>query len=339
MERELDALGVRGSRQPGAIEFEASIAQGATLTRRARTPTRLLLTIAEGPAVHARQLADLIGSTDWTPFLRRDTTVKLHITTRDSKLRFKDRIQRTAERALKGVQRRLPPGPSADQRLHIRLADDRARLALDAGGELLHRRGWRQDTGKAPLRENLAACLLFAAGYTGDEVLLDPFCGVGTIPIEAALLASGRSAFSDREMAWRSWHGVSDLPVAPPPAMTAPCAIIGSDKSETAIGRAQANAGRAAADVRWQTSDIAELEPPAPSGLIVTNPPYGRRLGQSVDGVYRAFGRTLRARFDGWRVLFLCPNRALAGLVDQRAERLTTFSNGGARVGIWVLGA
>ena len=101
MEREFDGLGIHGTPEPGAIEFEASIAEGTALTRRTRTPTRLLLTVAEGPAVHARQLADLIGNTDWTPFLKRNTTIKLHITTRDSKLRFKDRIQRTAERALK----------------------------------------------------------------------------------------------------------------------------------------------------------------------------------------------------------------------------------------------
>jgi putative N6-adenine-specific DNA methylase len=82
---------------------------------------------------------------------------------------------------------------------------------------------------------------------------------------------------------------------------------------------------------------VAQIEAPADTGLVVCNPPYGKRLGQSVDGVYRALGRTLRGPLKEWRAMFLCPNRKLASLVDRRVERLTTFSNGGSRVGIWTI--
>jgi putative N6-adenine-specific DNA methylase len=334
---ELQGLGIHGTIEPGAIGFEASLQDGAELTRLCRTPTRLLLTMAEGDVRSTQQLASLVRSVDWSQTLRRGTEVKLHISTRDSKLRFKDRIQRTMERAIINVQRSLKPGPTHPQRLHIRIADDRCRLALDAGGELLHRRGWRKDTGAAPIRENLGAALLIAAGYTGDEVLLDPFCGVGTLPIEAAFIASKRSPFVGRSMAWGVWMGLSDRPTQMHQSPAPPLPIFGSDKEEIAIERCRANAARAGVQVRWSVSDVAQIEAPADTGLVVCNPPYGKRLGQSVDGVYRALGRTLRGPLKEWRAMFLCPNRKLASLVDRRVERLTTFSNGGSRVGIWTI--
>ncbi len=343
MDRELRELGVEGELEPGAIVFDAPLQTGADLTTQARTPARLLLRVAEAPVSNTRQLGDLIRAVDWSTHLHRDSEIKVHITTRDSKLRFKDRIQRTVDQSLGAARRKLhrgPRGPGPEQRLHVRVAEDRVRLALDAGGELLHRRGWRLETGKAPLRENLAASLLVAAGWCGDEALVDPFCGVGTIPIEAALLGAGRSPFVGRTMAWTTWPALKDHPhSAPEPhSITQPrLPILGVDKEETAIERACSNARRAHVELDWHTSDVAKLEAPSESGLVVSNPPYGRRLGQSVDGVYRAFGRTLRTRFEGWRAMFLAPNQGLAHKVDRDAERLTTFLHGGSRVGIWVI--
>jgi putative N6-adenine-specific DNA methylase len=342
VDRELRQFSVEGQLQPGAISFEASQAQALELALKARTPTRILQVIGRGPAHSGDQLMKLIRSLDWSGHLFRDSTVKLAVSFRESNIRHKQALERKVSRALREVQRGLKRHGrlKLTQRLQVRVVDNEAQLSLDAGGELLHRRGWRQDTGRAPMRENFAASLLVAAGWTGDEPLVDPFCGVGTIPIEATLIASGRSPHLGRAFAFLEWPGLVDAPALPtkPTAPTkAPALIIGSDKEQQAIERSQANASRAAVNIDWQVQDVAALGSPASTGLIVTNPPFGRRLGNDVGGVYAAFGRSLRAEFQGWRVLFLAPRLALAQKVHRRCERLTTFQMGGSRVGVYVL--
>ena len=111
--------------------------------------------------------------------------------------------------------------------------------------------------------------------------------------------------------------------------------VCSSQSSPVAAADAQARA--AGVSVRWQHLDVREVEPPAPTGVVVTNPPYGRRLGENVRGVYVTFGHVLRERFAGWRAVFLSPTPDLARRVDRHAERITAFSNGGTKVGVYGL--
>ena len=113
--------------------------------------------------------------------------------------------------------------------------------------------------------------------------------------------------------------------------------VFGSDHQAQAIATSNANARRAGVTVPFRLLDVAEIQAPAVVGTIVTNPPYGERLGVSVDEVYATFGRVLRERFGSWRVVFLAPDRRMALKVDERVERVVQFKNGGLSVGVWTV--
>jgi putative N6-adenine-specific DNA methylase len=318
---------------PGGVRIDAPLAEGLGLARTLRTPARMLLELATGRARSLQDLGDLVASIDWTPFL--DPRMPIDVQVNGSRLGRRDVVEKKVVHVLAATLRKGRPGaPLPEQGVFVRVADE-VSISLDVGG-LLHKRGWRTEQGKAPLRENLAACLLVAAGFTGDCPLLDPFCGSGTIAIEGALMAASRSPFTrDRVFASDAW------PCAPRPAGSRSGrhgAIAGSDSSATEIDRARRNATRAGVDISFDVLRIDEITPRGAAGLVVANPPYGERLGKDVRGVYAAFGRVLRERFSDWDVVFLAPDDRLAGHVAGAAP-LTTFQNGGLRVGMYVRAA
>jgi putative N6-adenine-specific DNA methylase len=328
---------------PGGVAFDATLELGARLARSLRTPDRLLAELASGPAPTSDQLAALVRKADWRPFIHPLATLEVAVTTRASRVHYRDSAERKVEHAVREALKgpRLPDKggrPRMPQRVQVRIDADRATISVDAGGELLHRRGWRPEGGGAPLRENLAAALLRLAGWHGTEPFVDPFCGSGTLPIEAALLAAGRSPFGGRPFACDEWPGLGPQRREPPRQRSASVVIVGADRDAKALPRALANAERARVDVRWQQIDVSELAPPAPSGTIVTNPPWGLRLApEAVGSVYARFGRAIRERFGGWRVVFLSPHPSLAERVHREATCLTTFTSGGVHIGVWAV--
>ena len=340
---ELSRHGVTGRVEPGAVTFPAPLATGVTLAHTLHTPDRLLLQVTTGAAASYEQLAQLVRRAPWSPLLTRFSNVDVHTSAAGSHLRHRDALTRKVALAIQDVQRGLQPdrrrgrNKAPGQRIHVRIRDDVATVSIDAGGEHLHRRGWRRAQGKAPLRENLAASLLELAGWQSDEALVDPMCGSGTILIEAALKTRSGGPFPDRQLASTVWPGLGrwSRPRPLPRSHTAP--LLGSDRAHEAVLAAEANARRAGVDVDWLQLDLTELEPPAATGLLVTNPPYGKRLGRNVGGVYASLGRLLRGPFSGWRALFLAPDPGLARKVDRRAAALTTFQNGGVRVGVYAV--
>lgn len=341
--RELESLGITGALHPGGVRFDAALADGATLVTRLRTPSRLLVELVTGPARSAEELTALVKRVPWKTYLLPDAKVEVKASTKESRLHFTESVEKKVawlvREALKGprvVER--TPRASVAQRVTVRIEADKATVSLDAGGELLHFRGWRTEQGPASLRENLAACMLYAAGWTGDEPLVDPFCGAGTIPIEAALLASGRSPFVKRTFAWQEWPTLAKHRPKPPAAAPIHVPILGSDRDGRVIATAMANAERAGVEIQWSRLDVADLGPPGPTGLVVCNPPYGKRLGEGSEGrAYQSFGETLRGRFEGWRALFLAPDAGLAYKAHRDAKRLLTFSNGGVKVGMYAV--
>jgi putative N6-adenine-specific DNA methylase len=226
-------------------------------------------------------------------------------------------------------------------RVHARVEDDVVTLSVDSSGELLHRRGYRTDVGEAPLRETLAAGVLALAGWRPDEPLVDPTCGSGTFVIEAALAATGRLPGARRAFACERWPVVDPAAVArlraaerPRPA---PAHLGGSDVDSRAIAAATANAARAgvAGEVRLAVTPVAgAVLPPGPRGLVVANPPYGRRLApRALADIYRAVGAL--ARRGGWRLAILGPDAALAEAAGRPSRRLR-LTNGGVPVGLFL---
>ena len=204
----------------------------------------------------------------------------------------------------------------------VRLVNDQCIISLDTSGELLHRRGHRLETAKAPLRETLAAGLLLAAGWDDTSPLIDPFCGSGTIAIEAALMARHIAPGKDRHYAFMDWPAF-DLHLwqtiyAEASAAELPAAgqILASDGDTGAIRIAQANAERAGvlADIQFSCRSFSAIEPPAGPGWIVTNSPYGVRVSPTHDlrVLYTHLGDVLRSLCPGWQTGMLCASDYLA---------------------------
>jgi len=245
---------------------------------------------------------------------------------------------------------RAEDGEGERSRLLLRVVDGRASLSADVGGELLYRRGWRQETSRAPLRETLAAGVLALAGYVPDQPLRDPVCGSGTLIIEGALVARsvapglGRTFAAERwPRAERDdWTGRRDRLRAQVRPVT-PAAIVGSDVNAGALGTARRNARRAGvlADLKLERADVAAAVAGASApGLVVGNLPYGVRVDarEGLEAFDAALARTLGREFAGWRKALLVDDEArLARAGGGKPDRIHHLVNGGIPVvlGVW----
>jgi 23S rRNA (guanine2445-N2)-methyltransferase / 23S rRNA (guanine2069-N7)-methyltransferase len=232
-------------------------------------------------------------------------------------------------------------------RINVHLSPTEAVLSLDLSGESLHRRGYRLEGGEAPLRENLAAAILLRAKWpeiaAAGGTLVDPMCGSGTLLVEAALMAADIAPGLQRDyygfFGWlgfdrtlwtplvdearrRHEEGLDRLP-----------AIFGFDGDQKAVGKARANARRAgfAGRIAVDRRDLSQLTPPAGKpGLVITNPPYGKRLGEVSELVetYELLGERLRESFAGWQTAVFTGNPELGAHLGLRARRSNVFHNG-----------
>ncbi|HEX9019168.1 MAG TPA: hypothetical protein VF806_08270, partial [Anaerolineaceae bacterium] len=239
------------------------------------------------------------------------------------------------------------PGESPAQLIVVRVAHDHCTISVDTSGELLHRRGYRLATAKAPLRETLAAAMLLATGWDAAHPLVDPFCGSGTIAIEAALLARGippgaLRAGDPSGFAFMQWPGYDaalwqSIVQARQPRLAADCPpILASDRDAGAIRMAQANAERAgvAENITFTCQAVSAITPPPGPGWLVTNPPYGLRVSASKDlrNLYAQLGNVLRAKCPGWQVGILCSDLKLLGQTGLRLDTSFSMVNGGVSV-------
>lgn len=383
--RELEGLGMAGRAEPGGVSWEGDIASVYRANLWLRTATRVLVRIARFRATSFWELERRSASLPWSSVVRPGTAVTFRVTARKSKLYHTDaiaeRLGRSVVAAVSGV--RLDTSGSAvddegetddsaigtgeatpgremaagTQLFVVRISRDELTLSADSSGEPLYRRGYRQAVAKAPMRETLAAAVLMAAGWQPGEALLDPFCGAGTIPLEAALWSAGVApgiASSGRQPrgftfsrwpgfkgeVWRSCIEDARMMARKSELVSAPV-IRGSDRDGGAIAAARANAERAGLTdrVEFVEAAVSALTPPdVGPGWIVTNPPYGVRVGDGSDvrRLYAAFGRAVRERAAGWRLALLSPDPRLDGIVAGEAgvaleERLRT-QNGGIPV-------
>lgn len=242
-----------------------------------------------------------------------------------------------------------PAGESADLAVWLRGSGDRFTVSIDTSGALLHRRGWRTEEGAAPLRETLAAALCLLVGYRGDVPFCDPMCGAGTLVIEAALQALRRAPGLNRSFACERWpsHDPALLQALRAQAQAAErdpadvrvhAPLFGRDRDPQVLAVAQRNAERAgvAHVVRFEVADIvtARLPVGVAPGLILCNPPYGRRIGgRELGGLYRALARFARSS-PGWRLGLLTASHDLARLALRRST-MVPLRNGGLRVGLY----
>jgi putative N6-adenine-specific DNA methylase len=242
---------------------------------------------------------------------------------------------------------------AAGQLFVVRFHRDACTLSADASGELLHRRGYRVAVAKAPLRETLAAALLRASGWRPGHPLLDPFCGAGTIPIEAALIARrippGLASPDLQPRDFRALHWPAartdlwELLVERARAHvreTASHPILASDRDAGAVEAALANARRAgvAADLEIEQKPLSAVEPPPGPGWLVTNPPYGLRVGEAppLRNLYASLGRFARTRLPGWTIALLSADRQLDRQLRIPLTHALRTRNGGIEVRLGV---
>jgi putative N6-adenine-specific DNA methylase len=274
----------------------------------------------------------------------------LRVTCRQSKLYHSDAVVERVHSAIAdrlGAPVRLVAGDDEEadqppQLVVVRLFNNQCTVSVDSSGALLHRRGYRLATAKAPLRETLAAGLVLVSGWDGRAPLLDPFCGSGTIPIEATLWARNIAPGKARRFAFMEWPGfapgvwaetLAAAIAAERPAMSL---LLASDRDAGAIQAAEANATRAgvAAEITFSRQAVSAIAPPPGPGWVVTNPPYGVRVSANKDlrNLYAQFGNVLRAQCPGWRVTFLCNSLPLIGQTRLPVDTTRVWAHGGLRV-------
>ncbi len=351
--QELLDLGVKPKPAgPGTFELDATTRQVYAANLWLRTASRVLVRAATFRATDFAHLLAGAEEVPWEAWLADGVAPVFRVSTRDSKLYHTEAI---AERLHQVVGLPSEDDDQPRQLFVVRVERNTVTISADASGDALHHRAWRTGIGPAPLRTTLAAAMLRACGWDGTVGLVDPFCGVGTIPIEAALLARNLPPGGDRTFAFQDWPSFeagtwasvagAAAAAARPAATTAaadgaevPLVIAGSDRDPEMTALAGANAERAgvAADVTFETRVVAHLRARPGAGLVLTNPPFGKRLGDArLDGLYRRFGTVANQRLAGWDLAVLATDRKLVGLVDRRLRPAARFGQGGLAVTLW----
>lgn len=309
-----------------------------------RIATRILVQIAHAPVQTPDDIYALTLDTEWEKWfgpkerLRVDTSaVRSPMQSLQyCNLRVKDAIcdrLRQREGSRPDVDTVRP-----DAKVHLFLDEHTATLYLDSSGESLFKRGWRHDKGQAPLRENLAAGLLALSGWEPQQPLLDPFCGSGTILIEAAWIALNAPAGLSRPFhferlrnhnprIWRTLKEKARDEIRP----TLDTELIGSDIDTQAIAQAQENLRRARLapdNIRFETQNALALMPPSTPGVIVTNPPYGERLSGEDSDFWYQWSTHLKTHYDAWSVNVISSDLELPLHLKLRPDRRFPVYNG-----------
>jgi len=327
---EADALGLAAARAvPGGVTVTGGWPDVWRANLQLRGASRVLARIGAFRVVHLSQLDKRARKFPWGEVLRRDVPVRVEASCRKSKI-YHDKA--AAQRVETALRESFGVAVTADAAVcvRVRIEDNVCTLSVDTSGELLHRRGYKEAVAKAPMRETLAALFLRECGFDGREPVLDPMCGSGTFPIEAAEIAAQLPAGRARSFAFEqlatfdaaAWQALRDTAMDTRTEPPAEIRFYGSDRDEGAIRMSLANAERAgvAALTGFRHALVADLQrPDGPPGLVMINPPYGGRIGKKATLVtlHGTLGQVLRSRFSGWRVGLVTTDPALA-----RATRL-----------------
>ncbi len=338
---------------PGGVHCSGKLTDAWRINLHSRIASRVLLRIAHSGYKTENDIYDLALGAPWEDWFDVDHTIRVDLTAIKSPLTS---LEFTTLKIKDGVCDRFRDlfgvRPSVNTRTpDMRIAgflDQRTfTLYLDTSGEALFKRGWREDTGDAPLRENLAAGLLRVAGWKPGMVLFDPMCGSGTILAEAAQMLAGIPPGARRRFAFEKFHEFdAEAWMAmkggfkPNPLPTEPT-IFGSDISGDMVVMARNNLQRAGIqfEVPLKQIEAQEVKPPSETpGILLTNPPYGERIGVRGDSTiatdemaqsfFSAFGTTLKQRFAGWSVFLFTADLAVPKLLRLKEARKTPFFNG-----------
>ena len=341
---EMRHLGLQeGRAENGRVRCRGTQADIPRLNLNLRCGQRVLLELGSFPAGDFDALFEGTRALPWENFIPRDGEFPVKGYSLQSALHSVPACQAIVKKA---VARRLGqvygletlPETASRYQIQFSLVKDVATLYLDTSGEALHKRGYRAQGVAAPLRETLAAALVLLSRYRGKDPFCDPFCGSGTIPIEAALIAKNRAPGLDRSFAAQRW---STLPSglwldaaqeAQDKEFHGAYDIWGGDIDPAAVELARHNASLAGVEdcVRFEVADAGKFHRSSEYGQLVTNPPYGERLleKKEAEALYRAFGEAYRTLPPKWRVVVLSSHTEFERCFGRKADKKRKLYNG-----------
>ena len=307
-----------------------------------RTGERVLIVLADFRATTFEELFQGVYNTPLEAYIPKDGAFPVKGHCLNSTLMSVPDCQAIVKKA---ASRRLGekygiswlPETGAKYQLQFSLMNDRAQLFLDTSGPGLHKRGYRANANDAPLRETLAAAMVILTRYRGREFLWDPFCGSGTIPIEAAMIAKNKAPgayrrFSAEAFAWmdpKLWGEVRTE--AKDREIHGNYRILGSDNDPKCVSLAMANARKAGLGdlIDFRDGDATKLSLPCDEGILICNPPYGQRMmeQQSAQRLYAALGRHLKFA-DGWKKYVITSEPEFEHYFGKRADKKRKLYNG-----------
>jgi len=346
LEAELHGLGVPATtRTEGGIGFTAPWSTMYWVNLKSHIASRILWEVGQSPYRSEDDVYRAAYALAWPDWFAPSQTIKVKVSARRCPLPSLDfltlRIKDAVCDKFMSVRHKRPSVDThrPNIRLDAFLDASMATFYLDTSGEPLFKRGHRVQSVEAPLRENLAAGLLRLAGWTPDDVLLDPMCGGGTIPLEAALMARRMAPGQSRSFAFerllihdaQRWGHLREASRLKQLAKM-PSVIYASDQDPAAVKIAQRTFQGAgvSVDIRLKQSNVLALEAPAEQGVLLINPPYGVRLSQpeELDAFYPRLGDWLKQRFSGWRAYIFTGDLRVPKLIGLAPSKRIPLFNG-----------
>ena len=342
--RELKALGyTEQTVEDGRISFTGDAAAICRCNLWLRSADRVLVKMAEFPAQDFGELFDRTKELPWADWIPADGAFPVRGKSVKSALHSVPDCQRLVKKAIveklkltHGDQWFEETGP--EFAVEISLLRDRATLAIDTSGAGLHKRGYRKLTGRAPLRETLAAALVQLSYWNADRHLLDPVCGTGTIPIEAALIGKNIAPGLLRTFAAERWPIIGETLWKQAREEANDLArrkltlqIIGNDVDKEALSQARYHARQVGVeqDIHFQERPLAEFTSPRKYGCLIANPPYGERMGEQeeAEALYREMA-TVFAPLETWSIYLLTSHPRFEEIYGKKAGRRRKLYNG-----------
>ena len=335
----------------GRVRFRTDLSGLARANIRSRFAERILLKLGEFPARSFDELFEGVRALPFEDWIPRDGAFPVEGWSVSSALHSVPDCQRIIKKAAAsrlGARYAVEwlPETGEEYRVRFTILKDICCVYLDTSGVALHKRGWRPAHNAAPLRETLAAALVDIAGYRGRGEFADPFCGSGTIAIEAALAAKGRAPGVNRRFAAEKWANIpaavwrDEREAARAREYNGSYRIYASDIDPRAVRLARENAERAgvAGLIEFSAADARRFARPTEDGVIVTNPPYGERLGEKREAqeLLRDFGAAWRAT--GWRLALITSDAGAEALLGARADKRRKLYNGMIKCDLYMFG-
>ena len=328
----------------GGVACKGGMEQVYRINLHLRTASRVLLRLTKSGYRNEQDIYKAAKNIRWTDWFDLEQTFKVKVEGKRAQVKSLDFVGLKIKDAVCDVFRdACGARPSVgkirpDIRIHAFIDERDIQIFIDTSGEALFKRGYRQDTGEAPMRENLAAGLLLLAGYDGSQPFQDPFCGSGTIVIEAAWIATRRAPGLMRRFGfeklknfdaalWKKLQHEAETQIRP-----APAPISGSDNDRHMIRAAVANAQAAEVDtfVRFEVKDAQDTRPNGDGGILISNPPYGVRLAevQALQALYPQLGAWLKQHYAGWLAGMFTGDRDMPKFMRLSPKRKIPLYNG-----------